>query len=651
MGKHKLAYLKLLSEIYPNIAAASTEIINLSSIINLPKGTEHFISDLHGAYDAFSHVMRNGSGSVRRKIEEIYGKTLSKEEIMEMATLIYYPKMRTAYVKQSMTPEELDNWYRIMIYRLIAVCQYTASKYTRSKVRKALPSDFAYVIEELITEKADIADKEQYYEEIVNTIIRIGKAERCIDALGHLIQRLVVDHLHVVGDIYDRGDGPDKIMDVLEKYHSLDIQWGNHDILWMGAAAGQLACIANVVRICARYGNMEILEEAYGINILPLASFAARIYADDPCECFHIKLYEPIPEEEEKLTEKIHKAITVMQFKLEGQLLKRRPEFNMDDRAQLHRIDYENGTITIYGKTYKMLDMNFPTIDPADPYRLTEEEEMVIERLHHGFVNCERLQNHMMLLLNRGSLYKVFNNNLLFHGCIPLNEDGSIKEVDFFGKKRKGKALYDEIDQFIRQAFFSTKSESREIGKDTLWWMWCSPDSPLFGKDKMTTFERQFIAEDETHVENKSYYYSYQDDPAVCDAILEEFGLSGEHCHIINGHIPVKKGQNPIKAGGKLIVIDGGFSKAYQKVTGIAGYTMVYNSHGMNIVAHTPFTSREDAVQTGFDIHSSTKVIETLMERITVGDTDNGKRLKERISELEDLLEAYRNGTIAEKGK
>ena len=649
MEEKKLSYLNLLSELYPNIASASTEIINLSSILNLPKGTEHFISDLHGSFDAFSHVLRNGSGSVRRKIEEIYGRTLEPAEIREVATLIYYPKEKIEYVRQSKTKEEMDNWYRVMLYRLIAVCQYSASKYTRSKVRKALPKDFGYVIEELITEKADIEDKEQYYEEIVNTIIRIGSADRCIIAMGHLIQRLVVDHLHVLGDIYDRGDGADKIMDTLARYHSFDIQWGNHDILWLGAAAGQLACIANVVRICARYGNMGTLEDGYGINILPLASFASRTYKVEDCGRFGLHALAPMTQEDEELTIKMHKAISVIQFKLEGQLVLRRPDFHMEDRAMLHMIDYDAGTISFGGETYPMRDMIFPTIDPKDPYRLTEEEEIVMDRLRHGFRNCERLQQHMMLLLNKGSLYKVYNHNLLYHGCVPLNPDGTLKEVTLYGEKFKGKSLYDAIDRYIRQAYFSTHDDKREKGKDILWWLWCSEDSPLFGKDKMATFERYFIAEESTHEEHKNSYYKLQEDPEVAERILAEFGLSDPHSHIINGHVPVKKGQNPIKAGGRLIVIDGGFSKAYQKVTASAGYTLIFNSHGMYLAAHTPFDSREEAVRSGLDIHSTTKVVERIRDRVRVGDTDQGARVKIRIQELEELLEAYRSGVIVER--
>ena len=653
MSEDRIAYLRLLSELYPTIADASTEIINLSSILNLPKGTEHFVSDLHGEFEAFSHVLRNGSGSVRRKIEEVYGKMLGTDEIREVCSLVYYPKDKIAYVKKSKSREEMANWYKIMLYRLIDICRYTASKYTRSKVRKALPKDFAYVIEELITEKADIEDKEKYYEGIIDTIIRIGCAERCIIAMAHVIQRLCVDRLHILGDIFDRGDGADKIMDLLENHYSYDIQWGNHDILWMGAATGQTAAIANVIRICARYGNMGVLEDGYGINILPLATFAEKMYADDPCTLFMPKPLSPLTREETELTAKIHKAISILQFKLEGALVRKYPELNMESRALLHRIDYGNGTIEIDGTVYPLLDTSFPTVDPADPYALTEEEEFVIRRLETAFAHCEKLQRHMQILLNHGSLYRVYNHNLLYHGCVPLTEEGELADVTLFGQTFKGKALYDALDAYVRRAYFSHDEEDAERGRVVLWWIWCSPDSPLFGKDKMATFERYFIADKETHVEVKNSYYSLQEDPAVADRILRDFGLHYEHSHIVNGHVPVrtKLGESPIKGGGKVLVIDGGFSRAYQKVTAIAGYTLVYNSHGMNIAAHTPFTSREEAVVNGSDIHSTTEVIETRKERITVSDTDQGELLKIKIAELEELLRAYRSGRIIEKEK
>ena len=591
MRKEELRYLQRLAELYPTIASAATEIINLQSILNLPKGTEHFLTDIHGEYEAFSHVLRNGSGAVRKKIDDVFGHTLGTADKRSLATLIYYPKEKMDLVKK--TEEDMENWYKITLYRLIEVCKTVSSKYTRSKVRKALPKDYAYVIEELITEKSEVLDKEAYYDAIVDTIISIGRAENFIVALAELIQRLVVDHLHILGDIYDRGPGPHFIMEKLQEYHSLDIQWGNHDVVWMGAAAGQLSCIATIVRTSARYGNLDILEDGYGINILPLATFAMTVYANDPCDCFKIKGDSAKSAEENRLNTQIHKAISIIQFKLEGQLLERRKCFNMEDRRLLHCIDYEKGTIKIYGKEYPLLDTNFPTIDPKDPYALTEEENEVMQRLRSAFLKCDKMQKHMMLLLNKGSLYKVYNGNLLYHGCVPLNEDGSLKEVQIYGKTYKGKALYDALEVYVRRAFFAVNEEERERSADIMWYIWSGPNSPLFGKDKMTTFERYFIEDPETHVEKKNPYYKLLEDGTVIDNILKEFGLQGDDVHIINGHVPVqqKAGESPVKCNGKVLVIDGGFSRAYQKKTGIAGYTLIYNSYGLLLAAHDPFTT------------------------------------------------------------
>ena len=649
MRKEELRYLQRLAELYPTIASAATEIINLQSILNLPKGTEHFLTDIHGEYEAFSHVLRNGSGAVRKKIDDVFGHTLGTADKRSLATLIYYPKEKMELVKK--TEEDMENWYKITLYRLIEVCKTVSSKYTRSKVRKALPKDYAYVIEELITEKSEVLDKEAYYDAIVDTIISIGRAENFIVALAELIQRLVVDHLHILGDIYDRGPGPHFIMEKLQEYHSLDIQWGNHDIVWMGAAAGQLSCIATIVRTSARYGNLDILEDGYGINILPLATFAMTVYANDPCECFKIKGDSAKSAEENRLNTQIHKAISIIQFKLEGQLLERRKSFNMEDRRLLHRIDYEKGTIKIYGKEYPLLDTNFPTIDPKNPYALTEEENEVMQRLRSAFLKCDKMQKHMMLLLNKGSLYKVYNGNLLYHGCVPLNEDGSLKEVQIYGKTYKGKALYDALEVYVRRAFFAVNEEERERSADIMWYIWSGPNSPLFGKDKMTTFERYFIEDPETHVEKKNPYYKLLEDETVIDNILKEFGLQGDDIHIINGHVPVqqKAGESPVKCNGKVLVIDGGFSKAYQKKTGIAGYTLIYNSYGLLLAAHEPFTSAEEAVAKEVDIHSKQVAVKLTERRRLVGDTDTGIGLRERIQELTALLEAYRSGIIIEK--
>ncbi len=643
-------YLERLSDLYPTIAAASTEIINLQAILNLPKGTEHFITDVHGEYEAFAHVLKNGSGSVRRKIDEVFGNTLSTKEKRSLATLIYYPREKMRIVRK--TEDNMEDWYKVNLYRLIEVSKRAASKYTRSKVRKALPKDFAYVIEELITEKAEVNDKESYYNEIIMTIIRIGRAEGFIAAISSLIQRLVVDHLHIVGDIYDRGPGPHIIMDKLMNYHSLDIQWGNHDVLWMGAAAGQRGCIANAIRICARYGNLDILEDGYGINLLPLASFAMRVYETDPCTCFTLKGQDnTISKAEMEMNLRIHKAISVIQFKVEGQIVQRQKGFHMEDRALLHRIDYEKGTITLNGKEYAMLDMNFPTIDPKDPYALSGEEEEVMERLERAFLGCEKLQEHMRLLLTKGNLYMVHNNNLLYHGCVPLNEDGSLREVSLFGHTFKGRSLYDVLDRYVRKGFFALDEQDRENGKDIMWYIWLSPDSPLFGKDKMATFERYFLAEKETHVEKKNPYYKLLEKEDVIDDVMREFGLSPESAYIVNGHVPVKRknGESPVKCNGKVMVIDGGFSKAYQKETGIAGYTLIYNSYGLRLVAHEPFESTEAAIERESDIHSESVIIKRVMERRLVGDTDAGMDLRERISDLEALLAAYRSGEIKEK--
>ena len=617
--------------------------------MNLPKGTEHFLTDIHGEYEAFSHVLKNGSGSVRRKIDEVFGNTLSSRDKQVLATLIYYPTEKMDWVKK--TEDNMEDWYKITLYRLIEMCKSVSSKYTRSKVRKALPEEFAYVIEELITVHGDVTDKESYYNEIVNTIIRIRRAEEFIVALSRLIQRLTVDHLHIVGDIYDRGPGPHIIMDKLMKYHSIDIQWGNHDVLWMGAAAGQRGCIANVLRICARYGNLDILEDGYGINLLPLATFALATYRDDPCEQFMLKGDNDHGVIEKQLEVRMHKAISIIQFKVEGQIIKKNPGFKMEDRNLLHRIDYEAGTIEIDGQKLELLDKNFPTIDPKRPYALTKEEEDVMERLTRAFLNCRKLQEHMRFLLNKGALYKVYNGNLLYHGCMPLKEDGSLKPVKIYGHTYKGKALYEVLESYVRKGFHALDDKEKERGKDMMWYIWLHENSPLFGKDKMATFERYFLAEKETHREKKNSYYNLLEEDEVANNILKEFGLEGEDAHIINGHVPVKtrKGEKPIKCNGKVLVIDGGFSKAYQKETGIAGYTLIYNSYGLILAAHEPFESTEAAIENGSDIHSESTLIKRMTERILVGDTDTGKELKEQIKDLEMLLEAYRSGRIAER--
>lgn len=646
-------YLKSLAKQFPTIASASTEIINLQAIMSLPKGTEHFLTDIHGEYEQFNHVLKNGSGSVKRKIDEEFGNTLSSRDKRSLATLIYYPREKLELVMQEEDSQEnLEDWFKITLHRLVQMTRRVASKYTRSKVRKALPADFFYVIEELITEKEEVQDKEAYYNEIIHTIIRIGRAPDFIVALCELIQRLVIDHLHIVGDIYDRGKGPHIIMDTLSRYHSVDIQWGNHDVVWMGAASGQAACIANVIRIAARYGNLDTLEEGYGINLIPLATFAMKTYADTDCSRFTIRYDDSYNKKDMDLDTRMHKAITVIQLKLEGQLILKRPEFDMSDRLLLDKIDFERKTVKIGEQEYPMRDVDFPTVDPKDPYRLTDEEEQVVKRLRHAFVHCEKLQRHVRFLFSKGSLYKIHNSNLLYHGCVPVDEEGNFLKVNVYGREYSGKALYDVLDTYARKGYYSQNREEAEKGRDILWYIWGGPKSPVFGKDKMATFERYFVEDPATHSEKKNSYYRLTDREDLINRILEEFGLDTEHSHIINGHVPVelKRGETPIKCGGKLLIIDGGFSKAYQGKTGIAGYTLVANSHGMTLVAHEPFESAEAAISKESDIFSDSIIVETAPKRICVADTDIGSEIKENIRYLEELLAAYRDGTIIEKG-
>ena len=646
----ELKYLKSLARQYPNIAAASTEIINLQAILNLPKGTEHFLTDIHGEYEQFAHVLKNGSGAVRRTIDEVFENALSNKDKKSLATLIYYPVEKLDIVISE--EDNLEDWYKITLHRLVQITKKVASKYTRSKVRKALPKDFAYIIEELITEKADISDKEGYYNEIIHTIIRIGRAQDFIIALSNLIQRLVIDHLHIVGDIFDRGPGPHIILDTLMNYHSVDIQWGNHDILWMGAACGQLACIATVIRIAARYGSLDTLEDGYGINLIPLATFALDTYSNTNCDTFSIKYNTDYNTKDLSLDMKIHKAIAIMQFKLEGQVIMKHPEFLMDDRLLLDKIDYEKKTVMAYGKEYPMNDTDFPTIDPKNPYALTPDEEQVMERIRQAFLKCEKLQKHVRFLYSNGGLYKVYNSNLLYHGCMPMDGEGNFLSVDVDGKDYQGKQLYDILDNYARKGYYA-KNDPAEMRKaqDYIWYIWAGPNSPVFGKDKMTTFERYFIEDKETHKETKNAYYSLLDREDILNKILDEFELDTRKSHIVNGHVPVelKKGESPIKCDGKLLIIDGGFSKAYQSKTGIAGYTLVANSHGMRLVAHEPFESMEAAVLHESDIFSDSTVIEVAPVRIRVSDTDIGRELKDQIKQLELLLQAYQDGIIVEK--
>ena len=648
-----LRYLTLLAQSFPTVAEASTEIINLQAILNLPKGTEHFLADLHGEYEAFQHVLKNASGNIKRKVNEIFGTTLREAEKRELCTLIYYPEQKLELVKESET--DINDWYHITIHQLVSVCRDVSSKYTRSKVRKSLPTDFKYIIQELLHERVDDSNKAAYVNGIIETIISTGRADDFIVAICNVIQRLAIDQLHILADIYDRGPGAHVIMDTMERYHSWDIQWGNHDMLWMGAAAGNVACICNVIRLSLRYANLTTLEEGYGINLVPLATFAMETYGDTACKEFIPKSSGESMKLDEKtmrLTALMHKAIAVIQFKVEAQLLEKHPHWQMTDRAVLRHIDYTRGVVTLDGKEYQLTSNEFPTIDPNNPLELTPEEKMLAKRLRHSFKVSEKLQRHVRLLLQHGCMYAIYNNNLLFHASVPLNDDATLKEVEVFpGQTLSGRKLLHNIGMLVRTAYQKdAEPEEREYAIDYFLYLWCGPDSPLFDKSKMATFERYFIAEKETHKEKKGNYFTLRDNEEVVDSILDAFDVKGENRHIINGHVPVHvaNGENPIKANGKLMVIDGGFSEAYHKETGIAGYTLVYHSRGFQLVQHEPFASAMDAIRTGRDIKSTTQIIEMSSHRMLVADTDKGVELNKQVADLEELLYAYRHGIIKE---
>ncbi|WP_238861484.1 fructose-1,6-bisphosphatase [Clostridium sp. YIM B02569] len=648
-----LRYLELLSKQYPTINEASTEIINLQAILNLPKGTEHFLTDIHGEYEPFIHVLKNASGVIKRKIEDLFGNSLMQSEKKSLATLIYYPEQKLEIVLKQ--EENIDDWYKINLYRLIEICRYVSSKYTRSKVRKALPKDFTYIIEELLHEQPKGIDKYEYYEQIIRTIIDTDRSKEFIVALSKLIQRLVIDRLHILGDIFDRGPGADIIMDTLVEYHSVDIQWGNHDILWMGAACGSDVCIANVIKNSLKYANLDTLENGYGINLLPLATFSMDFYKDHPCNIFLPKMDcdKKYSINEINLIAQMHKAIAIILFKLEGQVILRHPEFNMNHRLLLNKINYAEGTINLNGKTHKLKDSFFPTIDLKNPYELTYDEKELIDKLKTSFINSDKYNKHVRFLYSNGSLYLKFNSNLLYHGFIPLNEDGSFKKVKIADKEYKGKELLDKLDMLAREAYFSKDKDDSDNKEDIMWYLWCGASSPLFGKDRMTIFEQYFIEEKETHYERKDPYFSLRDNEDICKKILNEFGLSSPESHIINGHMPVeeKNGESPIKANGTLLVIDGGFSKAYQPKTGLAGYTLIYNSFGLQLVSHQPFESTEAAIKEETDILSTTLLLEQVVNRKRVEDTDVGVTLKQQIDDLKMLLNAYRKGLIKQQNK
>lgn len=653
-------YLKLLSEKYSNEAAVASEIVNLEAILSMPKGTEHFLSDLHGADAAFLHVIKNASGVIRRKVDDIYGDTLSEEEKRALCAMIYYPEERLEYCHQT-KGELMDELYKRRLMQVVEVTRAVTVKYTRSKVRKRLPKEFAYIIEELLHESKAEQGRQAYYQAIIDSIIRIGKAEDLLKAFCHLIHHLVIDKLHIVGDIFDRGPGAPRIMEHLCAYHDFDLQWGNHDIEWMGAAAGNLALIATVLRVSIRYANVETLEEDYGINLLPLATFAIDHYGNDPCTQFQTKDLENNVRLKRSagLMAKMHKAIAILQFKLEGQTILHRPEYHMEDRLLLDKIDYQKGTITLDGQTYPLLDTNFPTIDPKQPYELSEDEFALMEQLLHSFRRSKRLQKHLRCLYQHGSLHLVTNHCLLYHAAIPMNADGSFSEVEVCGKRVKGKALMERTDEVIREAYYGDNHAddfctthlyrpSEEL--DYMWYLWCGPFSPLYNKDKMTTFERYFIGDKELQKEKKGAYYELANQRQTCEKILREFGLDPATGKIINGHTPVHtlKGEKPVRAEGLRLVIDGGFSKPYQAQTGIAGYTLIYNSHGMQLVEHKHFDSLEDAVASGADIHSQVQLQDFSNHRMLVRETDIGKQLEEQVRNLKKLLYAYRHGILRE---
>ena len=652
----QLHYLRLLAKQYPTVQAAGTEIIRLQALLNLPKGTEHFMSDIHGEHEAFLHILNSASGEVKEKVEELFGNSMSRQDRNDLATLIYYPAAKLVLVADEQ--EDLEEWYRLTIHRLVELCRHVSTKYTRRKVRSFMPADYEQIIDELVHLAEEGGARRDQYENIINTTIQIGQAGDVIRAICGVIKALVVDKLHIVGDIFDRGPRADIVMDSLMQTHNVDIQWGNHDVLWMGAASGSRTLVATVLSNSIRYNNLDVIETGYGISLRPLSIFANEVYRDCNTDCFKVKLTgsdaDQYTEKDKLLSARMYKAITIILFKLEGQKLLRRPEFGMADRLLLDKIDYQQKTITIDGKTYPLLDCDFPTVDPKDPYALTEEESHVIDQLTDSFGHSEKLQKHIRFLYSKGGLYKICNGSLLFHGCIPMTEDGKLLSFTIGGKERSGREFLDYAEKTARKACYDKRgSAERQFGLDFLWWLWAGRNSPIFGRDRMTTFERRFIQDESTWTEPKNPYYIYYQDPAVCEMLLAEFGLYGPHCHIINGHVPVKvrKGESPIKGGGKLIVIDGGFSKAYQPTSGIAGYTLIFNSRQLRIVSHQPFTGKYNALHKNDDIENESVIFENLETRMRVSQTDEGVELQTLAEDLMLLLEAYRTGAVTENHK
>ena len=643
LSELKQKYLDLLSHHYDSPEKLATEIINLESILELPKGTEHFVSDLHGEYDSFQHVLRNGSGNVRAKINDIFKDKLTTKEINDLAALVYYPEEKLKLIKNEFNSRgQLNLWYITTIERLIELITYCSSKYTRSKLRKALPTQYVYIVEELLYKSNEFNNKKSYYETLVNQIIELEQSDDLIIGLSYTIQRLVVNHLHVVGDIYDRGPQPDKIMDTLIDYHSVDIQWGNHDVLWIGAYAGSKVCLANLLRICARYDNLDIIEDAYGINLRPLLTLA-EVYYDGNNPAFKPKKR---PDKKAALTKleedqitKIHQAIAIIQFKLEIPIIKRRPNFEMEERLVLEKTDYDNNKITVYGKTYPLTNTCFTTVDPQNPGQLLPEEEDVINKLLLSFQQSEKLKRHMSFLMQKGTLYLPYNGNLLIHGCIPVDENGEMEAFEIEGVKHQGRDLLDVFETHVREAF-DHKDITDDLSTDLVWYLWTGKYSSLFGKRAMTTFERYFIEDKVSHKEEKNPYYHLREDVDMIRKMLKDFGLNPDEGRIINGHTPVKEidGEDPIKADGKMLVIDGGFSKAYQKTTGIAGYTLLYNSFGMQLVAHQEFNTKDKVLSDGADELSVRRVVDEELQRKKIRDTNDGYHIQEQIDILKTLM-------------
>ncbi len=649
--EEQLRYLRLLSQQFPTIQQTATEILRLRAMLNLPKGTEHFMSDIHGEHEAFLHILNSCSGEVKVKLTELFTSLLTKAEMDDLATLIYYPRAKLARIADQ--GGDLDALYGNLIHRLVELGRFISVKHTRAKVRSFLPERYSGVLDELLHIRTDDADRVEYYETIIRNILELGQAPEVIEDLCLLIKALSVDHLHIVGDIFDRGPRADIVMDSLMSCRKVDIQWGNHDVLWMGAASGSRTLVATVLSNSIRYNNLDVIETGYGISLRPLSIFANEVYQDTNLDCFHVKLMGDghYTEKDKLLSARMYKAITMILFKLEGQKILRHPEYGMDDRLLLDQIDYEQKTVRVGDNSYPMLDCDFPTVDPADPYALTAEEAQVIDQLTDAFRHSEKLQRHIRFLYSKGGLYKIHNGNLLFHGCIPMNPDGSLMDFTLGGQLRRGKAFLDYAEQTARKAYYDKRgSQERQLGMDFLWWLWAGRNSPIFGRDRMTTFERRFIADEATWAEPKNAYYTYYHDSAVCQMLLAEFGLTGKLCHIVNGHVPVKakKGESPIKGEGRLLVIDGGFSKAYQSTSGIAGYTLIFTSRNMRIVSHQPFAGKRAAIESNHDMTGEVTIIEKMDRRMKVAQTDAGKRLQERVDSLLMLLQAYRCGAVAE---